>query len=98
MMRVTLASRVRVRDDVMFRDVEGELVLLNLTTGVYFGLDALGTRIWHLLPQRPTLHGLRDSLLDEYDVTAPHCEDDLIAFIQALRDHELVEVEPGPVQ
>lgn len=29
--------------------VDGELVLLQLQHGVYFGLDPLGTQIWHWL-------------------------------------------------
>jgi hypothetical protein len=34
-----------VPDDVLFRDLDGEAVILNLRTGTYFGLDELGTRM-----------------------------------------------------
>src|SRR2546430_2126111 len=39
-------AAIRIRKDVVFRELEGEMVLLNLATGVYFGLDPVGTRIW----------------------------------------------------
>jgi hypothetical protein len=42
----SLTSSVRIRDDVLSRDLQGEEVILDLNTGVYFGLDPVGTRIW----------------------------------------------------
>ena len=43
---ISLNSRVRILDDVLFQELQGEAVLLNLKTGVYLGLDQLGTQIW----------------------------------------------------
>ena len=43
--------RLRIADDVVVRDLAGESVLLNLSTGTYFGLDAVGTRLWHLIAE-----------------------------------------------
>jgi hypothetical protein len=48
---------VRICDDVVFHDLQGELVLLNLKTGVYFGLDSVGTRIWHLIREHGSPFG-----------------------------------------
>jgi len=42
----------RIKKEVRSRDLQGELVLLNLRTGVYFGLDAVGSRIWQLIEDR----------------------------------------------
>ncbi|PYO19380.1 MAG: hypothetical protein DMD85_18645 [Candidatus Rokuibacteriota bacterium] len=53
-------AAIRIRKDVVFRELEGEMVLLNLATGVYFGLDPVGTRIW-------TLKTLRDNELVDVD-------------------------------
>jgi hypothetical protein len=41
----TLNSTLRVPDDVLFRDLDGEAVILNLRTGTYFGLDEVGMRM-----------------------------------------------------
>ena len=47
-------SRVEVSPSVIYRDVSGEVVLLNLQSGVYYGLDPVGSRMWQLLmEQRP---------------------------------------------
>ena len=42
----TLTAEVRANDEVLFQELHGEGVLLNLKTGVYFGLDPVGARIW----------------------------------------------------
>jgi len=83
---------VRICDDVLFHDLQGELVLLNLKTGVYFGLDCVGTRIWHLIREHGSLQKVRDSLLEEYAVTEARCEQDLLTLARRLRENGLLEV------
>ena len=46
---VTLASRVIVPDDVLFQELNGEAVILDLASERYFGLDGVGTRFWELI-------------------------------------------------
>ena len=88
---LSLASRVRIGTDVVFHDLQGEMVLLNLKTGVYFGLDPVGTRIWQLCQAPTSVRRILDALLDEYDVTEARCATDLLEFIRRLREHDLVE-------
>ncbi len=93
---ICLTSRVRIPEDVAFRDLQGEAVLLNLRTGVYFGLDPMGTRIWHLIREHRSLQAVLDRLVGEYDVSEAGCRQDLLRFVAALRKHALVEVDPEP--
>ena len=48
-----LSDSITVSGDVVARDVGGEQVLLDLSSGQYFGLDNVGGRIWELLSERP---------------------------------------------
>lgn len=89
---ITLASQARLSKDVVFHDLQGEMVLLNLKTGVYFGLDPVGSRIWHLLQAHPSLQKVLDSLVEEYDTTEAGCAQDLLSFTARLREKGLVEV------
>lgn len=73
-------------------DLGGEAIILNLKTGVYHGLDAVGARIWNLLQEPRTVDDIRDTLLEEYEVEAERCECDLLALLQQLADSELIEV------
>jgi hypothetical protein len=72
--------------------VGSETAILHCAKGLYFGVNATGTRVWALL-QRPIRVGeLLDHLLNEFDVDAERCRHDLIGFLQHLLRSDLVEV------
>lgn len=76
--------RLRIADDVVFRDLAGESVLLNLSTGTYFGLDAVGTRLWHLLKEQGSASAAIATLQREYDVDERRLQQDVEALISQL--------------
>ena len=86
-------AAIRIGKDVVFRELEGEMVLLNLATGVYFGLDPVGTRIWTLIDARRSSDEIVETLTAEYEVDADTLGADLARFLLALRDNELVDVD-----
>jgi len=88
----TLASRVRVNDDVLFQELQGEAVVLNLKSGVYFGLDPVGTRIWQLFAAHELLSEIVPTIVAEYDVTEDRCSADLLALVADLERQGLVAV------
>lgn len=81
--------RVAVADHASC-ELGGEAVVLNLDTGVYYGLDPVGTCVWRLLRQPRSLAELRDLVTDEFDVTSDRCEADLLAFVASLNSHGLL--------
>ncbi|MBC7233754.1 MAG: PqqD family protein [Chloroflexi bacterium] len=90
---VTLESRVGVNRDVLFRDLGGEAVLLNLQSGKYYGLDEVGTRMWSLLVQHGKVRQAYDALLAEYDVSEERLQEDLLDFVDELVSHGLLQVD-----
>ena len=95
-MTLTLSQQIKVSDDVLVQEVGGEAVLLNLASQRYFGLDAIGTRIWALLGQRTPLAGIVETIRSEYDVEPSRAEADLLALVGELRDMGLVETVAEP--
>ena len=85
-----LDAAFRISDEVIFRELDGEAVVLNLDTGIYFGLDAVGTRIWRLLEERKPLKAVLDTLIDEYEAPPDRLQRDLLAFVERLDDKGLV--------
>ena len=71
-------------------ELGGETVILNLNSGVYYGLDTVGTRVWRLLHEPRSVSELRDLITNEFDVTADRCESDLLAFAASLAGHGLL--------
>ena len=87
--------RIKVPEQVVFRELENETVLLNLSTGFYFGLDDVGTRMWLALEKHGTLEEAAFDLLDEFEVDAAQLQRDLQTLARELCDQGLLEVVHG---
>ena len=88
--------RVRVSPSTLSREVQGETVLLQLDSGEYFGLDAVGTRIWQLIAADGDLDAARVALLNEYDVDADVLAADFARIVDDLIARRLIDVDPAP--
>ncbi|MBI2569081.1 MAG: PqqD family protein [Candidatus Schekmanbacteria bacterium] len=74
--------------------VDGEAVLLDIEKGAYFGLDAVGTRVWEMLALPRTLSDLCMALTEEYDVELGVCREQTSGLLQELVAQNLVELLP----
>jgi hypothetical protein len=74
-------------------DLAGELVILNLKSGMYYGLDSVGARIWNLIQEPKTVSAVLDTLLEEYDVEPDRCESDLFLLLSDLAGRDLLEIK-----
>jgi Coenzyme PQQ synthesis protein D (PqqD) len=72
-------------------NLSGDAVILNLRTGIYFGLNPVGARVWELLQQPRTVSEIRDLLLSEYEVDSERCEQDLYALVEELASRGLIQ-------
>jgi hypothetical protein len=88
----SLTDRVAVDPDVLVRSVADESVLLNVRTETYFSLDALGTRVWTVLVNAPSIQAALDTLLEEYAVPPAQLHTDVMALVDDLMNHQLVVV------
>jgi hypothetical protein len=91
-MMLPLDAEVGIPEDVVFRELDGEAVILNLESGMYFGLDAVGTRIWQLLDAHRTLRKTLEALEAEYDAPADRLESDLSDFVDRLQARGLLVI------
>jgi hypothetical protein len=88
---LTLSDRIVIPDSVVFRDLGGETVVLNLETGLYFGLDEVGTEVWNDLRNGSTLQQTFDRLIGEYDVAADTLRADILRFVNHMAAKGLVQ-------
>jgi len=89
-MDVASTDQFVIHPSVICRELSGETVLLNLESGVYYGLDAVGTRVWQLLMQGCTIASVRDTMIEEYDVASDVLNADVIRLVGELRDRGIV--------
>jgi coenzyme PQQ synthesis protein D (PqqD) len=92
---VSLESIVAISDDAVSRDFKGQVVILNLESGTYFGLEELGTRIWALFQEGGSLRRVFEAIHQEYDVSPDILERDLLRLVEELRTKGLVIISPS---
>jgi len=93
--QVNEQTRVRVADNVFAREFDGEMVLVDLERGDYFGLNEVGARAWSKLVMGLSVGEIASSLVADYEVDRSALVVDLNHLIDALVERGLVVlVEP----
>ncbi|MGB6199788.1 MAG: PqqD family protein [Candidatus Acidiferrales bacterium] len=89
-------SVVVASKDQVSCELAGEAAVLNTKTGVYYGLDPVGARVWQLVQQPRRVSEVGEQLLTEYEVESQRCMSDVVALLEKLRSEGLViEVREG---
>lgn len=91
-MKTSLLEKVVPSKHVLTQEVSGEMVLMDLSSEQYFGLDAVGTRVWNLLDQGTAPAELLSILLREYEVEQQQLESDIEELLGKLLEAGLVRV------
>jgi hypothetical protein len=89
-----LTDSITILQDVLFRELDDEAVLLNLKTGIYFGLNPVATRMWRLIAEHGSLARVCDALIDEYEIDRGVLEKDLLDLARQLCANELCQAAP----
>ncbi|GAC1622878.1 MAG: hypothetical protein PVS2B2_02460 [Candidatus Acidiferrum sp.] len=89
---LSLHSVVVATSEQVSCSLNEESCILNLKNSVYYGLDPVGARVWDLLREPRPIREVLDTLLQEYDVAAQVCEQNLLDLLENLRAEGLIEV------
>lgn len=73
-------------------EVGDETVIMSVADGVYYGLNAVGARIWALIQRPQTVRAVQDALLAEYEVAPDVCARELRTLLQQLAAQGLIDV------
>jgi coenzyme PQQ synthesis protein D (PqqD) len=83
-MTATPTDRVVVADGVLCRDLDDGAVLLNVETGAYFDLNAVGAAMWRAIVETATLADAIDLIAREYQGAATAIREDLLRLADDL--------------
>ena len=86
----------RPSPDVIFRDLEGEAVLLDLASGRYFGLNPVATRIWVQLNDGTSVDGVIAAIIEEFDGDPDEIARDVAALVEELASRGLLVTGSAP--
>jgi hypothetical protein len=89
---ICLKTIVVASKDNVSCSLGAEAAILNMGSGVYYGLDPVGAHVWRLLEQPRSVDDLRAAVMEEYEVEPARCEADLLALLEKLRSEGLIEI------
>lgn len=77
-------------EDVVYRELNGEIVLVHLGTSRIYALNETGARFWELLAAGCNRTGIRARLLEEFAVEPADLDVEMDALVAELADAGLV--------
>ena len=85
-----LDTKLSIPPQVMSRLVGDETVLLDLASGVYFGLDGVGKRIWDAVGEGRSIGEIAAIITAEFEVDEVRAQADVVAFTSDLVERGLL--------
>jgi len=83
-----------LKQTVLFRKVADEAVILDVDTGIYYGLDPVATRVWQLLEEGHAMPAVCDAVLKSFDASPDVIRQDVEAFVSELESAGMVAKTP----
>ncbi len=91
-MSIELPARVSRREGFLGAMVGEQQVLLDIDSGVYVGLDPIGSHIWRSLEAPITVEALCADLTATYQADLETITRDVIEFLDRLVQQGMIEV------
>ncbi len=87
---MNLDTKLTIPPQVMSRLVGDETVLLDLASGIYFGVDGVGQMIWESIAEGNNLAQTATKIASEYDVDETRAQEDVVEFVSELVERGLL--------
>ncbi len=87
-------SNILVKRDpwLLSSSVDDDLILFSADRGMYYGTQAVGSRIWTLIADEVSVAELCDWLVEEFSVDRVTCEREVLQFVEQLAEEGMVTV------
>lgn len=93
---LTLDTRVRQHPDQIAAEADGEVLMMHVESGNYFGLNEVASFIWNQLDEPRTLADLCAATQTAFDVDEARCQSDMLEFMRGMIDDGLAQVVETP--
>lgn len=90
---ITDSSVVQRKNDLLYSEIQDEIVALNINTSEYIGFNSVGSRIWRILEHPVGFPELLNRIVQEFDVNSAQARKDVIHFLQKLYEKKLITVK-----
>lgn len=87
---IDLTMTIQRSSELVSTNMDGEIVMMSINNGEYYGLDPIGSRIWEILEKPIQVNDLIVALLKEFEVSREQCEKDSFEFLNYLLEKKLL--------
>ena len=99
MTTLTLDTLIRQHPDQIAAEADGEVLMMHIESGNYFGLNEVASFIWNQLDEPRSIAELCAAIQTEFEVDETRCQADAMDFLQGMIDDglaQLVETASNP--
>jgi len=82
--------QVEISKDLVYQELDGEMVILEMQSGQYFGIDVIGSRIWQMLESKVPPVLMIEKLQEEFEVEPELCRHQVVTFLDELEKNNLI--------
>ncbi len=90
MNQITIDSIIQRNDNIAQAEIDGEIVMISIDNGEYYGLNPIASRIWEIIVNPLQVGALFQQLIEEYDVSEETCQTDVIGFVNNMAKNKVV--------
>ena len=80
------------KEEVAFKIMDGEAIIINLSTGVYYSMDNVGNAIWEIIEGGFNIDECVAAILERYDVSYEEALADVKRLVKELLEENLIYV------
>lgn len=90
---MNLHDKITIPAQVLVNQIDEEMIILDLASGTYFGLNPVGAQIWQFLSAGKTVAETCKEMLDKYEVAPDEIERDVVNLTNELLSRKLVHIQ-----
>jgi Coenzyme PQQ synthesis protein D (PqqD) len=101
MTEIRMEAAYTPSEDVVAREIEGELIIVPLAAGIgdtddeLYTMNETGKALWARLDGKRTLREIARGLAEEYEAPPGEIEEDVLGLMTELMRRKMVVVQPG---
>jgi hypothetical protein len=80
-------------EQVNWRDIKGETVILNIESGVFYTLNDVGRFIWELIAEGHNFESITSQIINRFEVSPEQSRDDAEKFITRLVEENVLTIK-----
>ena len=81
---IPMNAIITKNSELLSSEIDNEIVMMNVETGKYYGMNSIGSEIWRLLDEPKELKDIHASLLSNFKVEKATCEIEVQSYLKHL--------------